>query len=322
MSSPAPSFAFTLAQHQLAPLCRHTIDTVQVNVGKRCNQACHHCHVEAGPKRTEVMDRSTAERILHLLAESPTVRTLDLTGGAPELNPHFRMLVTEGRKLQLRVIDRCNLTILTEPGFEELASFLADNRVEIIASLPCYTEANVDRQRGRGVFGKSIEALWRLNRLGYGCSGGSLVLNLAYNPLGPSLPPPQMALETDYRRHLRSDFGIEFDHLFTITNMPIKRFSEQLIRIGQYESYQRLLIDHFNPKTLSQLMCRSQINIGWEGKLYDCDFNQMLELPTTDARTVWDIGNFDDLASDTIVTGHHCFGCTAGAGSSCGGTII
>ncbi len=321
MSSPALSFASRLAQHQLDPLRRHTIDTVQVNVGKRCNQACHHCHVEAGPKRTEIMTQATAERILQLLGESRTVATLDITGGAPELNPHFQMLVMEGRKLRLRVIDRCNLTILTEPGFEELGSFLAHNCVEIIASLPCYTEDNVDRQRGRGVFGKSIEALRRLNRLGYGSSAGSLILNLAYNPVGPSLPPPQMPLEADYKRHLRTNFGIEFNHLFTITNMPIKRFSDQLIHIGQYESYQQLLIEHFNPETLGQLMCRSQINIGWDGKLYDCDFNQMLELPIADARTVWDIGSFDELTSEQIATGRHCFGCTAGAGSSCGGAI-
>jgi radical SAM/Cys-rich protein len=277
--------------------------------------------VEAGPKRTEIMTQATVDRILHLLKESPTVGTLDITGGAPELNPHFRTLVMEGRKLRLRVIDRCNLTILTEPGFEELSSFLAHNCVEIIASLPCYTEENVDRQRGRGVFGRSIEALRQLNRLGYGCSAGNLVLNLAYNPLGPSLPPPQMALEADYKRHLRTNFGIEFNHLFTITNMPIKRFSDQLIHIGQYEIYQQLLIEHFNPETLSKLMCHSQINIGWDGKLYDCDFNQMLELPIADARTVWDIENFDELTSQKIVTGQHCFGCTAGAGSSCAGAI-
>ena len=321
MPSGPPSFATKLAQHQLAPLRRQVMDTVQVNVGKRCNQACHHCHVEAGPKRTEVMTQPTAERILRLLERSRTVGTLDITGGAPELNPHFQMLVVEGRKLGLRVIDRCNLTILTEPGFEELGSFLAQHGVEIIASLPCYTEENVDRQRGRGAFGRSIKALRQLNRLGYGDCTGNLVLHLAYNPLGPSLPPAQMPLEADYKRHLRTSFGIEFNHLLTITNMPIKRFSEQLIHLGQYESYQRLLIEHFNPETVSQLMCRAQINIGWDGKLYDCDFNQMLELPVADARTVWDIENFDELTSQRIVTGQHCFGCTAGAGSSCGGAI-
>lgn len=219
------------------------------------------------------------------------------------------------------MIDRCNLTILTEPGFEELGPFLADNCVEIIASLPCYTEENVDRQRGRGVFGKSIEALRQLNRLGYGGSNSNLVIHLAYNPLGPSLPPPQMALEADYKRLLRTNFGIEFNHLLTITNMPIKRFSDQLIHLGQYESYRQLLIEHFNPETVGQLMCRSQINIGSDGKLYDCDFNQMLELPITDMRTVWDIENFEELTSQQIVIGQHCYGCTAGAGSSCGGAI-
>jgi len=321
MSTAVASFASTFTRYRLDPLHRSTVDIVQVNVGKLCNQACHHCHVEAGPKRTEIMTEATAERILHLLKRSRTAGTLDITGGAPELNPQFRRLVLEGRRLRMRVIDRCNLTILTEPGFEGLGVFLAENRVEIIASLPCYTEENVDRQRGRGVFGKSMEALQRLNRLGYGCSDGNLVLHLVYNPLGASLPPAQAALEADYKRHLRTNFGIEFDHLFTITNMPIKRFSDQLIRIGKQESYQRLLMEHFNPETVSQLMCRSQINISWDGKLYDCDFNQMLDLPIVDARTVWDIEDFDELALQTIVTGQHCFGCTAGAGSSCGGTL-
>lgn len=267
------------------------------------------------------MTQATAERILHLLEESRTVRALDITGGAPELNPHFRMLVMEGRMLGRHVIDRCNLTILTEPGCEELGSFLAHHGVEIIASLPCYTEENVDQQRGRGVFGRSIEGLRQLNRLGYGSSTGNLILNLAYNPLGPSLPPPQMALQGDYKRHLRAKFGIEFNHLFTITNMPIKRFSDQLVQLGKYESYQRLLIEHFNPETVSHLMCRSQINVGWDGKLYDCDFNQMLDLSIANARTVWDIENFDEVTSQQIVTGQHCFGCTAGAGSTCGGAI-
>jgi len=321
MSTAVASFASKLAQHRFDPLHRSTIDTVQVNVGKLCNQACHHCHVEAGPKRTEIMTETTAERILHLLKQSRTAGMLDITGGAPELNPQFRRFVREGRRLGMRVIDRCNLTILTEPGFDDLGVFLAENRVEIIASLPCYTEENVDSQRGRGVFSKSIEALRQLNILGYGRSAGELTLHLAYNPLGPSLPPAQALLEVEYKQHLRANFGIEFDHLFTITNMPIRRFSEQLVRIGKQESYQQLLMEHFNPETVSQLMCRSQINIAWDGKLYDCDFNQMLELSIVDARTIWDIENFAELASQRIVTGQHCFGCTAGAGSSCSGTL-
>ena len=267
------------------------------------------------------MTESTAERVLHLLDQSHAVHTLDITGGAPELNPNFRTLVETGRRLGIRIIDRCNLTILLEPGFEDLAGFLADNKVEVIASLPCYTRENVDQQRGHGVFSKSIEALHLLNRLGYGRDTPELVLNLVYNPLGASLPPPQIALQADFKHHLRNDFGIEFNNLFTITNMPIRRFSDQLIRIGKQADYDKLLVDHFNRETVEHLMCRSQINIGWDGKLYDCDFNQMLELPVSGAFTIWNIETFDELASGTIVTGQHCFGCTAGSGSSCGGTL-
>ncbi len=267
------------------------------------------------------MTEATAERILQLLKQGHAIDTLDVTGGAPELNPNFRTLVETSRKMGLRVIDRCNLTILLEPGFETLGQFLAQNKVEVIASLPCYTRENVDQQRGRGVFNKSIEALQLLNHLGYGRDRAELVLNLVYNPVGASLPPPQAALQADYKQHLRDKFGIEFNNLFTITNMPIRRFSDELIRIGKRASYEQLLIEHFNSRTVEHLMCRSQINIGWDGKLYDCDFNQMLELPVSDAVTIWDISTFDELASQDIVTGQHCFGCTAGSGSSCGGTL-
>jgi radical SAM/Cys-rich protein len=318
---PGPcSFDLTLLQHGLGPLERSAVKTVQVNVGKLCNQACHHCHVEAGPKRTEIMTRSTSERVIQLLHQSVGIETIDITGGAPELNPNFQDLVEHSRRLGLHIIDRCNLTVLLDPGFEGLGHFLAKNEVEIIASLPCYTAENVDKQRGRGVFHKSIEALQLLNGLGYGRTD-FLPLNLVYNPLGPSLPPPQATLETAYKQHLRDEFGIEFNSLFTITNMPIRRFSEQLIRIGKQDMYQELLRQSFNPETVEHLMCRSQISVGWDGKLYDCDFNQMLELRTMNAPTLWNIDSFDSLASQTIVTGAHCFGCTAGSGSSCGGTL-
>jgi radical SAM/Cys-rich protein len=320
MGSGPCSFDLTLLQHGLGPLERSAVKTVQVNVGKLCNQACHHCHVEAGPKRTEIMTRSTSERVIQLLHQSVGIKTIDITGGAPELNPNFQHLVEHSRRLGLHIIDRCNLTVLLEPGFEDLGHFLARNEVEIIASLPCYTAENVDKQRGRGVFHKSIEALQLLNGLGYGRTD-SLPLNLVYNPLGPSLPPPQANLEAAYKQHLRDEFGIEFNSLFTITNMPIRRFSEQLIRIGKQDVYQELLRQSFNPETVEHLMCRSQISVGWDGKLYDCDFNQMLELRTMNTPTLWDIDSFDTLASQTIFTGAHCFGCTAGSGSSCGGTL-
>lgn len=320
MGSGPCSFALTLLQHGLGPLERSAVKTVQVNVGKLCNQACHHCHVEAGPKRTEIMTRSTSDRVIQLFHQSVGIDTIDVTGGAPELNPNFRDLVEHSRRLGLHIIDRCNLTVLLEPGFEDLGRFLARNEVEIIASLPCYTAENVDKQRGRGVFHKSIEALQLLNGLGYGRTD-CLPLNLVYNPLGPSLPPPQAPLEAAYKQHLRDEFGVEFNSLFTITNMPIRRFSEQLIRIGKQGVYQELLRQNFNPETVEHLMCRSQISVGWDGKLYDCDFNQMLELRTMNTPTLWDIDSFDTLASQTIVTGAHCFGCTAGSGSSCGGTL-
>jgi radical SAM/Cys-rich protein len=318
MITAIPGFESTLKQNGLAMLRKHQITTVQVNVGKICNQACQHCHVEAGPKRTESMSLATAERVLSLLKSSADVNAVDITGGAPELNPHFRQLVFESRAQRLNVIDRCNLTILLEPGFEDLPMFLAHNRVEVTASLPCYTRDNVDAQRGRGVFNKSVEALQLLNRLGYGIDP-ALPLNLVYNPLGASLPPPQDALETDYKRHLKDDFGITFNRLFTITNMPIRRFDDFLIRTGQRESYLKLLFDRFNAATLEHLMCRSLISIGWDGQLYDCDFNQMLDMAVSKRLTIWDIDSFDAAGFKPIATAHHCFGCTAGAGSSCGG---
>jgi radical SAM/Cys-rich protein len=315
------SFQSTLARHGLAPLHRKSPRTLQINMGKVCNQACHHCHVDAGPKRTESMTRETAERILELLRNTPEVQTVDITGGAPELNRNFRNLVTECRRLHKNVIDRCNLTILLEPGFEDMPEFLADEGVEIMASLPCYTPENVDKQRGRGVFERSVRALQILNRLGYGLPGSDLSLNLVFNPGGAALPPPQDTLQLEYKKHLRDQFGIEFHRLVTITNMPIRRFSEFLIRIGQEQQYLNLLVNKFNPDTVEHLMCRTLVSVSWDGRLYDCDFNQMLERPSPGRPSIWDIASFEPFAGRSINVADHCFGCTAGAGSSCGGAL-
>jgi radical SAM/Cys-rich protein len=319
-------FDATLLAHGLGELRRAAPRTLQVNLGRLCNLACHHCHVEAGPKRTEILDGRLADRLLELLAASPRVEVLDLTGGAPEMNPHFRRLVQGARSLGRRVIDRCNLTILLEAGHEDLAEFLAANEVEIIASLPCYTQENVDRQRGLGTFEASIAALRRLNDLGYGRAGSPLRLDLVYNPLGPSLPGAQRQLEADYKRELGQRFGIEFHHLLTITNMPIRRFAEQLARLGRGEEYQTLLERSFNAATVAELMCRHQVSVDWNGRIYDCDFNLMLELPlpdenSTGRRTIWDVDWLEVFANGPIATASHCFGCTAGSGSSCGGAL-
>ncbi len=304
-------------------LARDRITTLQINVGKLCNQACQHCHVEAGPKRTESMSRQIAERVLQMLRVSPTITSVDITGGAPELNPNFRYLVTGSRELGRDVIDRCNLTVLLEPGMEDLGNFLAENQVEIIASLPCYTAENVDAQRGRGVFDKSIRALRLLNALGYGTEGSALKLSLVYNPLGATLPPDQSRLEAEYKLQLHEHFKIEFHRLFTLTNMPIKRFADFLDHSGKRADYMTLLTEHFNPATVSGLMCRSLVSVGWDGTLYDCDFNQMLEIGIGgDRLTVWDLESFGHLAGRRIATSTHCFGCTAGAGSSCGGALL
>lgn len=309
-------FARALDERGLAPLRAATIETLQVNVGRRCNQACHHCHVEAGPKRTETMSRAVAQRVLHVLSRSDTVRTLDITGGAPELNQSFRFLVEGARALGREVIDRCNLTILFEPGMEDLAGFLARQRVHVVASLPCYSEANVDKQRGGGVFEKSIEALRRLNALGY---GDALPLDLVYNPLGAFLPPAQPALEARYQDELAKKFGVRFSRLLTITNVPIKRFAQQLVRDGKSERYMSLLVDHFNPDTVPGLMCRSLVSVGYDGRLFDCDFHQMEELPLP--QTIFQINDVSALAGRRIRTARHCFACTAGAGSSCAGAL-
>jgi len=320
----AANFDRMLNRHGLGSLTRAKAATLQVNVGKLCNQACHHCHVDAGPARTERMVRATAERVLELLAHSPAVRTVDLTGGAPELNGNFRMLVEGGRRAGREVMVRCNLTVMFEPGMERLGEFYRDNRVVLVCSLPCYSAANVERQRGRGVFGKSIAALRSLNALGYG--DGGLELSLVYNPVGPVLPPPQATLEADYRRELGA-YGVRFNRLLTITNMPIARFAHQLHQWDKYVDYMGLLVNHFNPGTVEGLMCRALVSVGWDGQLYDCDFNQMLDIPigaagARRALMVWDIDDLDTLAGTPIATGAHCFGCTAGAGSSCGGALV
>jgi radical SAM/Cys-rich protein len=315
-------FARTLARYGAAPLRRTVATTLQVNVGRRCDLACHHCHVDAGPKRTEAMSPATAERVLELLARSPELATLDLTGGAPELHEVFRPLVRGARALGRGVIDRCNLTVLALPGQEDTAAFLAEHGVRIVASLPCYTAGNVDGQRGRGVFAASIEALKQLNALGYGRPGSGLPLDLVYNPLGPALPPPQAELEARYRTELRELFGVEFGRLLTITNMPIERFARTLAREGRDAEYMGLLVNHFNPATLPGLMCRDTISVGFEGALYDCDFNQMQGIPLGGRRrSVFDVESLASLAGEEIATAAHCFGCTAGSGSSCGGAL-
>ena len=314
----APSFETTIAAAGRGPLLRGSTTTLQVNVGRRCDLACHHCHVEAGPKRREALGERLAERVLALLARSPALDTLDLTGGAPELNPHFRALVRGARALGRRVIDRCNLTILFEPGQEDTAEFLAREGVDVVASLPCYTASNVDAQRGKRVYERSIEALRRLNALGY---GAGLRLDLVYNPLGASLPPPQARLESDYRRELGA-LGIRFDRLLTLANMPIRRFARELARRGESEAYLSLLVNHFNPGTLDALMCRSTLSVAFDGTLYDCDFNQALELPLGGRRTsLFELEEVEALEQRPIATASHCFGCSAGAGSSCGGAL-
>ncbi|AUN99128.1 radical SAM protein [Bacteriovorax stolpii] len=315
------AFAKKIRDHQIN-LKRSAIETLQINVGKLCNQACHHCHVEAGPLRTEIMSEETIDRIIALIEKTPTLKTIDLTGGAPELNPSFRKLVLFARSRNLEVIDRCNLTVFYEKGQEDLPQFLKDNKIHVIASLPCYTKDNVDKQRGRGVFDKSVEALKLLNSLGYGVSGTGLALDLVYNPGGAFLPGAQEKLQADYKRELKHYFNIEFNNLFTITNMPIKRFLEDLNRQGKYESYMELLVNNFNPKAADSVMCKTLVSIGWDGQVYDCDFNQMLELPAAAKKiTLWDFENFNEFVEKTIALGDHCYGCTAGAGSSCGGAL-
>ncbi len=316
-----PPFEATLAASGQWPLRACGIQVLQVNVGKLCNQTCRHCHVDAGPDRQEVMSRETMQVCLDVL-ERGAIPTLDITGGAPELNPHFRWLVEQASTLGKRIIDRCNLTVLLLPRFEDLPDFLARHRVEIVASLPCYGPENTDRQRGAGVFDKSIEALRRLNAIGYGQLDTGLNLTLVYNPVGPTLPPSQPVLEAAYRRELLARFGIVFTQLFTITNMPISRFLEDLLASDRYEVYLDKLVAAYNPRAVEGLMCRTTLSVGWDGRLYDCDFNQMLDLELMPGlpRHVRDC-DLTTLADRPIVTGPHCYGCTAGSGSGCQGAI-
>ncbi len=306
---------------------RRELETLQVNLGYRCNQTCQHCHVNAGPMRKEMMDAETAALVIEVV-RARGIRGVDLTGGAPELNPNFRSLVVAARATGARVIDRCNLTILSEAGQDGLGAFLALHQVEVVASLPCYSKENVDAQRGDGVFERSIDGLQRLNALGYGKPDTRLVLNLVYNPLGPYLPPSQDDLERDYRRILGKRFGVVFNRLFTLANMPIQRFGSLLISKGQFGAYMQLLRDAYRAKNLDGVMCRSLISVDWEGNLYDCDFNQMLGLPLGGKSPASPRRHLRDLLRDdhrfdhaAIAVADHCYGCTAGQGSSCGGAL-
>ena len=313
-----------LAHTDFPALRRRNLAVLQVNVGYRCNQSCVHCHVNAGPNRTEEMSADTVDLVLEVL-RARKVATLDITGGAPELNPHFRRLAISARALGVQVIDRCNLTILFEPGQEDLAEFLATERIDIVASLPCYSLERVDRQRGAGVFDKSILALQKLNALGYGQPGSGLTLNLVYNPQGPVLPPDQRTLQADYERELGEHFGIRFNTLFALANMPIQRFGSTLISKGQFQRYMQLLKDNYRAENLDTVMCTNTVSVDWTGALYDCDFNQMLGLPMrlSDKPRA----HLRDLLQHRVDGGpvrvaDHCYGCTAGQGSSCGGQLL
>jgi len=313
-------FERALEESGFQPLAATGITVFQINVGKLCNQSCHHCHVDAGPDRKEIMSRETAELCMATLAQTD-IPVVDITGGAPELNPSFRWLVSRSKALGRHVMDRCNLSVLVLPSQAGLAEFLARHQVEIVASLPYYLEQQTDAQRGEGVFSKSVEALRKLNALGYGQPDSRLQLNLVYNPVGAYLPPPQHAIEADFKRELHRRHGIVFHSLYTITNMPISRFLEFLLRSGNYDRYMERLIGAYNPAAVAGVMCRYTLSIGWDGALYDCDFNQMLDL-TTGYSAPRHIRDFrpELLRHRRIVVGQHCYGCTAGSGSSCGGT--
>ncbi len=313
------AFQRALSTHSLKPIQRGEVRILQVNLGKRCNQACRHCHVDASPARTEAASDEVISRIIWLITQTPSIHTIDITGGAPELHPGFRRLVRSARAADRHVMDRCNLTILEEPGQEDTADFLAEHGVEVVASLPCYGPENVDQQRGQGVFEASITALRRLNKLGYGQPDSPLTLNLVYNPLGPALPPDQTSLETAYKTSLSANFDVRFNALYTITNMPISRFKRDLEQRGQLEGYLALLQDAFNPAAVDGVMCRSMLSVGYDGRLFDCDFNQMLDMDT--GKSIWDIETFNEGSIRGIRTAEHCLGCTAGAGSSCGGSL-
>ncbi len=326
---PVTSFSVRLRQAGVSRLVRYLLTTLQVNVGKVCNQTCTHCHVDAGPDRRESMSTATAVHVIEFLAKSD-VKTLDITGGAPEMNPNFRFLVEQARQLGKKVIDRCNLTILLAQGYKDLPEFFVEHQVSIIASLPCYLEENCDAQRGSGAFVKSIEAIRRLNQLGYAQPNSNLELDLVYNPTGLGLPPQHSSLEAAYKTQLGERFGIRFNKLLTITNMPVSRFLDDLLRRGKYEEYLQKLVDNFNPNTLENLMCRTLLSVDWNGNIYDCDFNQMLGLGIESGN---DLGNQSGklhisnvtanlLANRAIRVANHCYGCTAGCGSSCSGSLV
>jgi radical SAM/Cys-rich protein len=318
--------------HKMMPLLRETdfpairrgrLQTVQINIGYKCNQACLHCHVNAGPNRKETMSSETVETVLEFI-KVRTIETVDITGGAPELNPHFRGLVARARGMDKHVIDRCNLTVLEEPGFEDTPRFLADYGVEIIASLPCYLEENVDAQRGKGVYGASVRGLQKLHALGYGKADSALMLNLVYNPIGPYLPPAQDELEADYKRELKNRYGIEFNRLYTLANMPIARFGSSLVSKGQFHEYMTLLRGAHCNENLAGVMCRTLISVDYRGYVYDCDFNQMLRIPLrSNEHPRWHLKDLlnRDLEGNPIIVADHCYGCTAGQGSSCGGAL-
>ena len=311
-----------LVKTDFPPIRRAALVTLQVNLGYLCNQQCLHCHVDASPRRREIMSAETIQQVLDFLRDSG-VQRLDLTGGAPEMNPAFMRLVEEARDMGVHVIDRCNLTVLMEEDYRDMAAFLAAQQVEIVASMPCYLEENVDAQRGKGVFGQSIRALQLLNRLGYG-TDEALLLNLVYNPQGINLPPPQQQLEQDYKEKLRRDYGILFNKLFTITNMPIKRFGSTLLSKGQFEEYMQLLKSTYNEKSLPAVMCRTTLSVDWQGYVYDCDFNQILGLPaglSSGKVHLRDLAQTDFNGRDIAIM-DHCYGCTAGMGSSCGGALV
>ncbi|CAA9890509.1 Radical SAM domain protein [Candidatus Methylobacter favarea] len=314
-----------LAQKQtdFPAINRNALEILQVNLGYLCNLSCTHCHVNAGPKRTELMDKATVDLVLDFV-QSEAIHTLDLTGGAPEMNPHFKYLVERARKMEVTVIDRCNLVILEEPGYEDLAEFLAANKTVITASLPCYLEDNVDKQRGKGTFSASLSALKKLNGLGYGEAGSELQLNLVFNPQGASLPPEQQALEEAYKEHLQERYGIVFNRLYAMTNLPIQRFGSMLISKGQFNGYLHLLKDHYRPENLPGVMCRNTLSVDWQGLVYDCDFNQMLQLPLganpSGKMHLSDLTG-RSLTGSPITVRQHCYGCTAGQGSSCGGAL-
>ncbi len=315
------SFTRHLRTHGLGPLRRASLSELQINLGRLCNQACNHCHVDAGPKRTEIMTWETMERILQW-AESAAIVRVDITGGAPEMNPSFRRFVDAFIAMQVDIISRCNLTVLFEPNQDDLASWYAERQITLVCSLPCYSQRNVDAQRGQGVFEKSIKALQKLNEHGYGIKEG-LTIDLVYNPGDANLPPPQPKLEAEYKRRLHKDFGIRFNRLLTITNLPINRFAHYLDRTGQRQTYQKLLTDNFNAGTVPGLMCRHLLSVDWRARVYDCDFNQMLDLPlgTRPHRYLWEL-EADGLTNNAISVGPHCFGCTAGSGSSCSGSLV